>query len=242
MRGAIRQTRERKPEGLPADQGGDSETSRTVRTSGHGRGLNEKVLREIRHELGNHFHKLYYWAEYVQEGGSDEIEAAADPLSNSIQNLEGFLNRAMQYLSPVLLEQVRMNLADVTRALSQLMQSALPESTWDVYLEASVADEEVSIDPGQFSRAMATVAGLLAQASGAAAVPCRLSVSVIPELRGYECKILVPGAGEPSILAILDTLDWANAQRTIETHGGTMSLCEREDGTNFVQLILPWIG
>ena len=36
----------------------------------------ERVLAEIAHELGNFFHKLYYWAEFLQEKRADHCSEA----------------------------------------------------------------------------------------------------------------------------------------------------------------------
>src|SRR5215470_605560 len=45
--------------------------------------LQEKVLAEISHELGNFFHKLYYWSDFLQDG-----RARRSPDATATQMLE----------------------------------------------------------------------------------------------------------------------------------------------------------
>lgn len=205
------------------------------------RSLDDEVLREIRHELGNHFHKLYYWADYVQElAGSEEAEPLGDPLTGSIQKLESFLNSAMQYLSPEPLETVSMRLAEVAQAMEQLLGSEVPQAKIEMQFAPGLEDRGVQIDPGKFSAAIQTVARVLNQSSDGSLLGYRISVDTAVPLRAFEFRLAAATALRTEAAEEVHTLDWANAQRTMETHGGTLSLCELEDGTTQVCLILPW--
>jgi len=204
-------------------------------------GPDEAVLREIRHELGNHFHKLYYWADFVQESvGGEDADPLGDPLTGAIQKLESFLNRAMQYLTPISLETVGMNLSEVTCAIEKLLVGEVPQAKVRVETLPGVTEQRVQIDPGKFSAAIQTVARALNQASDGSLLGYRMTVSTAESLRALEFRMDAAPALQSAVAQEVRTLDWANAQRTIETHGGTLSLCELEDGTMQVCLVLPW--
>src|SRR5262249_12322583 len=58
---------------------------------GHAAG-HDHVLAEISHELGNLFHKLYYWAEFLQErrGGESSAAPAGPKAAQQARRLGGF--------------------------------------------------------------------------------------------------------------------------------------------------------
>src|SRR5262249_59321835 len=81
--------------------------------------VQEKVLSEIRHELGNFFHKLYYWSEYLKEKPARKTadSTAAQMLESTIKNLEGFLKVSLEYLHPTELSCARMRVDDLIEGL-----------------------------------------------------------------------------------------------------------------------------
>lgn len=241
MRGASSGSREPKNRDFATNFDLVAVAESVSRAVANSHGPDEAVLREIRHELGNHFHKLYYWADFVQEAaGGEDAEPLGDPLTGAIQKLESFLNRAMQYLTPISLEAVGMNLSEVTCAIEKLLVSEVPQAKVQVETLRGVPDQRVQIDPGKFSAAVQTVARALNQASDGSLLGYRMTVSTAESLRAFEFRMDAAPALQSAVAPEVRTLDWANAQRTIETHGGTLSLCELEDGTMQVCLVLPW--
>src|SRR5262245_35553570 len=63
----------------------------------------ERVLAKIAHQLGNCFHKLYYWTEFLQEKRADHASeaTAVQMLTRTVGNLEEFLKGALEYFRPV---------------------------------------------------------------------------------------------------------------------------------------------
>src|SRR6476660_6757591 len=61
--------------------------------------VQEKVLAEITHELGNFFHKLYYWSDYLKEkpARKSSDSTATQMLERTIKNLEDFLKVSLDY-------------------------------------------------------------------------------------------------------------------------------------------------
>ena len=60
--------------------------------------VEEEVVRDLRHSIGNHFHKLYYWADRM---GSETDSAAragqAEELERAIQRLQDYIELALRY-------------------------------------------------------------------------------------------------------------------------------------------------
>src|SRR5712691_8808179 len=72
--------------------------------------VQERVLAEIRHELGNFFHKLYYWSDYLKEKPVRQPadSTATQMLERTIKNLEDFLKMSLEYFHPTQLAFTRM--------------------------------------------------------------------------------------------------------------------------------------
>src|SRR5262245_40958902 len=89
--------------------------------------VQEKVLADIRHELGNFFHKLYYWSEYLREkpARNPEDATAAEMLERTIKNLEEFLKVSLEYFRPTQLSCVRMQVPELVDGLLFQLRSQL---------------------------------------------------------------------------------------------------------------------
>lgn len=200
----------------------------------------DEVLREIRHSLGNHFHKLYYWADYVQELGGDSAEdAAVQPLTGTIQRLEEFLGLAMEYLQPLSLETSSMELADVASAATQVVGTELGCSV-ELDLDEELGGRSVALDPGRFSAVLQKVGRALAGQGAGGMLGTRLEVRERGELRAAEFVVAAPVALGGRAEGEIETLEWANAQRTMAAHGGSLSTCRNEQGTASVTVVLPF--
>src|SRR5437773_12569035 len=81
--------------------------------------VQEKVLAEIAHELGNFFHKLYYWSDYLQDKPARQSAdaTAVQMLERTIRNLEEFLKVSLEYFHPTQLSCMRMEAGELVEAL-----------------------------------------------------------------------------------------------------------------------------
>src|SRR5205809_4428562 len=77
--------------------------------------VQEKVLAEIAHELGNFFHKLYYWSDYLKEKPARKSadSTAVQMLERTIKNLEDFLKLSLDYFHPTQLSFTRMGAGEL---------------------------------------------------------------------------------------------------------------------------------
>src|SRR5437867_2955815 len=102
---------------------------RAARRADHGTMVlvQEKVLSEISHELGNFFHKLYYWSDYLKEqpAGASTESTAAQMLERTIKNLEDFLKVSLDYFHPTRLSLMRMAIPDVVGGLLSQVRAQL---------------------------------------------------------------------------------------------------------------------
>src|SRR4030095_13500187 len=111
----------------------------------------ERVLAEIAHELGNFFHKLYYWAEFLQEKRADHSSeaTAVQMLTHTVENLEEFLKVTLEYFRPLKLSPARMPLSDVVAGMVVQLRAQL--HGWPVRVTDAGGWERqaVLLDPGR---------------------------------------------------------------------------------------------
>src|SRR5437867_6116827 len=113
----------------PETESAQKHPARAARRSDHGTMVlvQEKVLSEIAHELGNFFHKLYYWSDYLKEqpAGAPTESTAAQMLERTIKNLEDFLKVSLDYFHPTRLSLMRMAIPDVVGGLLSQVRAQL---------------------------------------------------------------------------------------------------------------------
>src|SRR5205807_3014334 len=82
--------------------------------------IQEKVIAEIGHELGNFFHKLYYWSDFLQDKPARQSAdaTAVQMLERTIRNLEEFLKVSLEYFHPTQLACMRMGAVELVDACS----------------------------------------------------------------------------------------------------------------------------
>src|SRR5262249_21179279 len=130
----------------------------------------ERVLAEISHELGNFFHKLYYWAEFLEENtaahGSETT--AVQMLTHTVGNLEEFLRGTLDYFRRRRLWRVQMRLADVIAGMVVQLRAQL--HGWPVRVSDAGGWEQraVLIDPARLPAVFLAVGRRLTERAPAA--------------------------------------------------------------------------
>ena len=87
----------------------------------------ERVLGEISHEMGNYFHKLYYWTEYLKThpaGAGHGDASAVDMLEGTVERLEHFMRMILEYFAPPRLCFNRIGAADLVGGLACRLPAA----------------------------------------------------------------------------------------------------------------------
>src|SRR4029077_10043390 len=116
----------------------------------------EQVLADVSHDLGNFFHKLYYWADYLQEKRPKRSAdaTATQMLEQTIRNLEQYLKAAVEYFHPVQLSCMSMPVPEVAAAVLAQVRGQLNGTPLTVCDPEPWQGAVVSIDPGRFSQAL----------------------------------------------------------------------------------------
>ncbi len=202
-----------------------------------------EILRDIRHEVGNHFHKLYYWADLL--AAEDLGEPTGSPsLARSLKAFESYLKTALLYFHGPGEQMVAVSAADVGLAL----QSSLGESGGAIDLDAApgLARFSVRIDPEQLSTAFRLLGGQLTRLSGSGSVlGFKVSLRRVEGIGGadVEVALLAPRAlAATHAAAEVDAVSWAVAGRILQHHGGWLSSVEADDQGARATLRLPLGG
>jgi signal transduction histidine kinase len=190
--------------------------------------VQEKVLAEISHELGNFFHKLYYWSDYLKERPSRKSAdaTAAQMLERTIKNLEEFLKVSLDYFHPTQLSFMRMPAADVVTGLLAQIRGSVNGTPVTVDDTADWNGEELLVDPGHLSRAFEVALRSLTKQLGAGST-LRVAVerTVRRDCPGLEVGFRLDQANEASPLFRTSEagVEWALAEKVVALHGGELS-------------------
>jgi signal transduction histidine kinase len=206
--------------------------------------LQEKVLAEISHELGNFFHKLYYWSQYLREAPARESadSTPCEMLERTIRGLEDFLKMSLGYFNPVHLSAVPMRAAEVVEGMLFQARARLDGTPLTVTQEADWRDAEMLVDPGQMSLALEIVMRYLAEQIGPES---QLGVSVGRGTRrgcpGLEIRVCLqdPSEASPLFRTAEAGVEWAVAERIVTLHGGELVQQADDRGEKTLIVFLP---
>jgi hypothetical protein len=206
--------------------------------------IQEKVLAEIGHELGNFFHKLYYWSDFLQEPARKTAadSTAAQMLERTIRNLEQFLKVSLEYFHPIQLACTNMRAEELVEGLLFQLRSHSNGTPIDVDAGGDWRDAVVMVDPGRFSHAFEAI---VRQLFGLAGPESSLKIGVARSSRrdglGLEIQFQLQRPSDASALfqTAAAGVCWAVAEKVVALHGGELAESAAvEDGKNLV-LFLP---
>jgi hypothetical protein len=188
----------------------------------------ERVLAEINHELGNFFHKLYYWAEFLQERRADHSSeaTAVEMLTHTVGNLEEFLKGTLEFFRPLKLAPARMPIGDVIAGMIVQLRAQL--HGWPVRVSDAGrwGHQAVLIDPARLPAVFLAIGRRLTERAPAGS---GLHVDVASCADGVQAVFRVEGSiGGPGFHSAASCIDWALAERVVALHGGRLH--ERDAG------------
>jgi signal transduction histidine kinase len=206
--------------------------------------MQEKVLAEIAHELGNFFHKLYYWSDFLKErpGRQSADLTAAEMLENTIRNLEGFLKISLDYFHPAPLAFTRMAAADLLEGLLFLARSNLNGTPVVVADTRTEREAEMMVDPGQLSRAFeVTVRHLTKHVGNDSSVRIEVRHGTRGGRVGLEVAFHLQNANDASPLFRTPEagVEWALAQKVVALHGGELDENIHGQSGKCIDVFLP---
>jgi hypothetical protein len=185
----------------------------------------DRVLGEISHEMGNYFHKLYYWTDYLRGETLDRSQAdaaAVEMLSNTVEKLEQFMRMTLEYFSPARLSFNRVTVSDVVEGLgSRLSGRTLKIENLDAYAEIPVL-----ADPSLIGHAIRTVFERVASTLlDEAHMTIRLNETRSGDFRGIEVEFEAGGGARG--VQLRSGIEMAVAEKFLHMHGA--ELLEREE-------------
>lgn len=195
--------------------------------------VEEDVVRDLRHSVGNHFHKLYYWADRIgsEDGASEHLELAEE-LNGALQRFQEFLELGLRYFEADKASPIVMGAAEVASASKSVLQTELPGVAVTVEVADDAAAAKIRLDPQRFSLALRLIAKLLG-GTKRAALATRISVDdgqahVAIEASGGEAPLETP------------VIEWAIARKAIAMQGGALEASpSREDVSGGCVVSLP---
>jgi signal transduction histidine kinase len=192
--------------------------------------VQEKVLAEIAHELGNFFHKLYYWSDFLKERQSRKSadSTAAQMLERTIKNLEDFLKLALDYVHPTQLSFMRMGVSELLEGLMFQVRAQLngtPVAVGDGEDWRGV-EVQVLVDPSHLSHAFeVAVRHLTMQVGPASKIEITIERAERRNAPGLEVEFRLhePNEASPLFRTAEVGVEWAVAQKVVALHGGELS-------------------
>jgi len=204
----------------------------------------EKVLAEIEHELGNFFHKLYYWSEYLKERPARKTadSTAAQMLESTIKNLEGFLKVSLEYLHPTELSCARMRVDDLIEGLLHKVRERLNGTPVSLADREGWRDDELLVDTARLTVAFEVAAVHLTKlVSTESAIRVVIARSQRQSCFGVEVHFAVerPNEASPLFRTATAGVEWAVAQKIVALHGGELSEINQGSEGKRVVIFLP---
>jgi hypothetical protein len=180
----------------------------------------ERVLGEISHEMGNYFHKLYYWTEHLKSraGTNPTDMAATEMLESTIGRLEHFMRMVLEYFAPARLCFNRVEASDLVSGL----ESCLPGRRLRVQVAESVAGMAVLADASLIGHALRTVfERVTATLIDEDEMLVVLTAASRREFAGVEIEFHA-GAGVGSDRSLIGGIEMAVAEKFLQMHGGEL--------------------
>jgi signal transduction histidine kinase len=201
--------------------------------------IGERVVADVRHEIGNYFHKLYYWADFLSDSrnGRPGDVTATQMLEETIRGLEDLLHATLEYVRPIAVTPIRMHAREVADGVVRQLATGLPGRTIVTSIDDTVpTDRAVLVDPGRLSQLL----GALARRLDAATDDGRLEIRVSAELRGTVEVIAVRASGTAKVVvhSTLTEVEWATAENVARLIGGELAMHDA-GGRTTVTLTLP---
>jgi hypothetical protein len=202
--------------------------------------IGEHVVADVRHEIGNYFHKLYYWADFLTESRSGRAGdvTATQMLEETIRGLEQLLQATLEYVRPMAVSPIRMHAREVADGVLRQLASAFAGRVLVASLDETLPGErELMVDPGRLSQVLAA---LVRRVETTMDTAHPLDARVIPEVRSTVevLAVYVTGVANGAGHSTLTEVEWATAENAARLAGGELTTHEAGDRIR-IALTLP---
>jgi signal transduction histidine kinase len=179
----------------------------------------QRVLREVAHDLANCFHRSYYFLELISDAIPSDNEQAGGTLGrlrDTIEEIETMSRTAIELMRPIELRRSRVRMGDLVASLRQHIGLRPLEVGGDK--DGSAA--EVEVDPGRMSEALGMLCRVAVGQDGEGAVQ-------VDVLGGDTVALRIRRTTQPDARSLKSELPLALVARIARMHGGSLEL---EDG------------
>jgi hypothetical protein len=202
--------------------------------------IGDRVVADVRHEIGNYFHKLYYWADFLGESRSGRTGdvTATQLLEDTIRDLEDLVRVTLEYVRPLASTPIRMGAREVADGIVRQLESGLAGRTVAVEDAAALEARAIVVDPGRLSQLLGAIVRRLVQTTDATRP---LAVHLATATRGAAevLAVRIRGAcGDGPVHSTIAEVEWATAENIARVTGGELTLDDVE-GMRTIELALP---
>jgi hypothetical protein len=188
------------------------------------------VVDHLGHVFGNLFQRIYHLAEQVRERDS----ATAVLLSDSIRQLEDFLQLMMDYFSPLPLKLEFVPAIEVAQSLARGISDAVG---CPVKIDGRECSGRLLVDAGRLVRAFGLLTAQLGSArDGQTSLEIRAAVR-------RSVRSVVLSMSVPSDLLLRRSpaaeMQWTVAEKVLESHGGALTQGSAVPGEVLWEIVLP---
>lgn len=203
-----------------------------------------RVLADMSHELGNLFHRLYYWAEYLRDerAASNGDGTATEMLERTIKHLEEFLKVALEYFTPVEVNTIRVNADDVLTSFVAQLTTRMCGLELDVKRPASAAVAEVLVDPARLSQALEIAVRRVGHCVGeGSGLKVGVDCGTYAQRPAMELRISIkrPSEDSPFFRSAEAGVEWALLEKLMQLHGGGVQQHTPEEEERGFSLFIP---
>ena len=207
------------------------------RTLGAGLGVpDDHILGEISHEMGNYFHKLYYWSDYLKNAARDTGEqGAVEMLEGTVERLEHFMRMILEYFAPARLCFTKVTAAELIGSLESLLVGLRMRIEGDEIDQ--VGETVVMVDASLIAHALRTTFERAASTLlDEPELVIRVRLARRREYEGVEIEF-VAGTASKDATKLMTGIEMAVAEKFFQMHGGELS--EREGADRALVVFLP---
>lgn len=207
--------------------------------------VQERVLAEISHELGNFFHKLYYWSDFIKSDSETAKKAdstAGHMLERTIANLEEFLKVALEYFHPITLNFTTVSVGELLDGFMVHLASHLNGNAVEVRRDEIRPPATILVDPTRISQAFRIALHHVHEdLKLGGALTVTLGTAKRRDFEGLEMRLDVEPKvpASPLFRGAEAGVEWAVAQKLIELHGGEIVERYETNGRKVVMIFLP---
>ncbi|MFQ5479328.1 MAG: hypothetical protein ACE5E4_12010 [Candidatus Binatia bacterium] len=201
----------------------------------------DRVLSEVSHALGNIIHRMYYWAELLQEPRERQEADAMGELKNSLSSLHQLVSRTMELVRTLEPRRMTVKADELLLSLSRRLNCEI--KTAEDEANDGWHSSELELDPQHLARGVELVTELSASAGGFRPEGAKIQATTgnCEDGATLRFELVFPRAGR-GLAVRCDScegeLGWALASRYLAHAGGRLEVSQDAESL-VVTMVFP---